>query len=226
MKKRATSLEEQYWEERYFSNGKSGEGSIGVERTWKWIVIDSYVPFLNNVLDLGCGDLSFWEGRDCEGYTGVDVSNTIIEKNKKKRPKWNFICANAEKRIMVLKKDVVLCFDVLFHILDNKTYLDILENLCYYSNDFILIHTWIQNPFSNLTQLNKMLKSIFELKPRKTLKAIKMMHVKKKVTDGKYQYYRKLDNDLEILNRNGFQLLGVEKNPNGIGALYIFRKTA
>lgn len=224
MKKRAPSVEEQYWEERYFSSGTSGEGSVGVERAWKWRIMDTYIPFLNNVLDLGCGDLSFWEGKDCEDYTGIDISNTIIEKNKINRPKWNFICANAENRITGLKKDIVLCFDVLFHILDDKNYLDILENLCYYSEDFILIHTWIHNPFSNLTQLKKIQKSIFQLKPRKTLNALKKMHVRKKVTDGKYQYYRKLNDDLEIFNKNDFNLIGVEKNPNGVGALYILKK--
>ncbi|MFX0141044.1 MAG: hypothetical protein ACFFDN_45820, partial [Candidatus Hodarchaeota archaeon] len=106
-------IEEQYWEQRYFSGGTSGPGSIGEEKAWKWSLIDQFVPDLNHVIDVGCGDLSFWEGRDCADYVGIDISKTIIEKNIKKRPKWQFIHTNAEKRIDGLKKEVVFCLDVL-----------------------------------------------------------------------------------------------------------------
>lgn len=71
-----------YWEKRYSIGGSSGKGSIGKERAWKWSIIDNYSPNIQNVIDVGCGDLSFWSNRECKDYTGIDMSETIIEKNK------------------------------------------------------------------------------------------------------------------------------------------------
>lgn len=216
--------EEQYWDQRYASGGTSGEGSIGSDGEWKWSVIERYVPFLTNVLDIGCGDLTFWEGRDCENYTGIDISKTIVEVNTKKRPKWKFIHGNAEIRIEGLKKDVVFCFDVLFHIMNTKTYREVLKNICHYSNDFIFIYTWINNPFGTKFQIKKFYKSLLKFKGVRALNSFNKIIAKEIITDGKYQYHRSLKDDIKIFKNNDFQLIGVEENPDGVGALYIFRK--
>lgn len=76
----------QYWENRYRKGGTSGAGSTGEYRKWKWGIIESYVGNVDDVLDVGCGDLSFWEGRDCPKYLGLDISPTIIEKDRQLRP--------------------------------------------------------------------------------------------------------------------------------------------
>lgn len=71
-----------YWEERYKSGGTSGRGSTGFIRIWKWWQIKRHTKRLNNVVDVGCGDLSFWKNQHAINYTGIDQSQTIIEKNK------------------------------------------------------------------------------------------------------------------------------------------------
>ena len=76
----------EYWNERYASGGTSSTGSIGTSKKWKWRVIDCFIPKIDHVIDVGYGDLSFWEGRDSKYYTGIDVSKTVIEENQKKRP--------------------------------------------------------------------------------------------------------------------------------------------
>lgn len=219
-------MKDNYWDERYANDSTSGEGSIGSNRDWKWNVVERFVPFYSSVLDVGCGDLSFWEGRECEDYTGIDISKTVIENNINRRPKWKFICENAGTRIENLKKEVVFCFDVLFHIMDSKTFVEILQNLCHYSNDYILIHTWLNNPFSKKNQLKKLGKSFLKLKGGNVLVSLNKIISKEKSTDGRYQYYRPLKNYLEIFRNNGFQLIGTEENPNKIGVIYIFRKRA
>ena len=219
-------VEEQYWEQRYFTGGTSGPGSVGVEKAWKWSLIDQFVPVLDHVLDVGCGDLSFWEGRDCVDYVGIDISKTVIEKNLKKRPTWQFINANAAKRIDGLKKEVVFCLDVLFHIMDTKMLLKILRNLCYYSTDYIFIHTWKNNPFDKKYQIKQLPYYLVNLKHIKTINTLKIIFdSSNKITDRKYQYFRTLENYLNIFRKNGFKLLKTEENPNKIGALYIFKKT-
>ena len=59
-----------YWENRYESGGTSGKGSIGQLRAWKWQVIEDYAGPVDDVIDVGCGDLSFLEGKTSEKYTG------------------------------------------------------------------------------------------------------------------------------------------------------------
>ena len=218
-------VEERYWEQRYFTGGTSGPGSVGVEKAWKWCLIDQFVPVLDQVLDVGCGDLSFWEGRNCVDYVGIDISKTVIEKNLMKRPTWQFINANADKRLDGLKKDVVFCLDLLFHIMDTKTFLKILMNLCYYSTNYICIHTWKYNPFDMKNQIKQLPHYLLNLKPIKAINALnKLLGTSKKITDAKYQYFRPLESYLNIFKKYGFNLLITEENPNKIGALYIFRK--
>lgn len=65
-------MEKTYWETRYGRGGTSGSGSIGVGRTWKWKVIGEMIrshspellesdDSLSKIIDVGCGDLSFWD---------------------------------------------------------------------------------------------------------------------------------------------------------------------
>ena len=141
------------------------------------------------------------------------------------RPDYGEIVIIAKKDgIEGLKKDVVFCFDVLFHIMDSKTFIEILQNLCHYSNDYILIHTWLNNPFSDKNQLKKLGKLFLKLKGGNVLVSLNKIMSKEKSTDGRYQYYRPLKNYLELFRNNEFQLIGTEVNPNKIGAMYIFKK--
>ena len=221
---RSIRAEELFWDQRYLEGGSSGLGSIGNVRDFKWSIIDIYIPRLNGVVDVGCGDLSFWEGRDCEDYTGIDISKTIIEKNKILRPDWNFICANAEKRINGLRKDAVFCFDVLFHIMNEETYIQVLNNLCYYSKEYIFIYTWVYNPFERHRKIKRFFKALFTFNVGKILVALKQVFSNSTVSDCKYQYFRLLENDFKIFRNNGFDLVESLKYTDDIGALYVFKK--
>ena len=133
------SNEYEYWEKRYRKGGTSGVGSTGEIRDWKWKIIQEHVGEIDNVLDVGCGDLSFWEGRDCAEYLGIDISQTIIEQNRKSRPHWKFKVHQAGVPLHVQAR-IVLCLDVLFHIIDDNSFVRICQNLCTYSTEWICIH--------------------------------------------------------------------------------------
>jgi len=125
--------------------GRSGHGSVGKYRDWKWSVIVLYIPDISSVdiIDVGCGDLTFWEGRSCAKYLGIDWSNFIIKKNQKSRPGWGFINLPAEQYIPnIIMASVVFCFDLLIHIEKPAVFRKILENLCRYSKDLIFIYGW------------------------------------------------------------------------------------
>ena len=216
--------EEQYWDQRYIDGGTSGAGSIGDDRDFKWKVIDRHMLFPQSVVDVGCGELSFWEGRDCEDYTGIDFSKKIIEKNRILRPDWEFIWSNAETRNDKLSKNTVFCFDVLFHIMNNETYLKILENLTDYSQDHIFIYTWISNPLRKTRLIKRLFTAVTKFKLFRAIELVKKILSKNENTDGKYQYFRALERDIWLFEEKGFKLIEVVRHPNNIGAMYVFKK--
>lgn len=138
-----------YWNLRYWRGGISGRGSIGKYKEWKWDYITQVVGSIDSVIDVGCGDLSFWDGRldICEGYLGTDVSDIIIRKNKTIHPDLQFIRGPAGEYIPNISARIVFCLDTLFHIMSEDRAIKTLENLCKYSTEWIVISTWRRNPF-------------------------------------------------------------------------------
>jgi hypothetical protein len=135
------------WEARYSTGSTSGSGSIGKNKEWKWSQIARYVDITEmDVLDVGCGDLSFWEGHTCKSYTGFDFSETIIQQNEVTHPDWNFIVGNASDSFL-LSGRVVLCLDMLFHVMKDAEYELILQNLAKWCTEWLFIYTWWQSPF-------------------------------------------------------------------------------
>jgi len=198
--RRYETREEAFWETRYRLGDDSGIGSAEEERDWKWKKITEFAPRISSVIDVGCGDLRFWKDEP-DRYVGIDISKTIIERNRMiPRMNWKFICAPAEKRIDGLKAPFVFCIDLLFHIMDDDRYEAILENLCYYSSRFIIIHTWINNFFGD--------------RDRGPFTD----------PDGQYMTFRRFEDYFPIFDRRGFSNPQIRRNPNGIGALYFFQK--
>ena len=72
-----TENEHEYWEARYLNNGTSGPGSRDFNKEKKWDIIKQRIPNIQDVIDVGCGDLAFWEGVECKKYVGIDISETM-----------------------------------------------------------------------------------------------------------------------------------------------------
>lgn len=204
--------EKRYWDFRYKQGGTSGEGSIGIGRAWKWGIIgeairrhspallkldSTLMPILSKVIDVGCGDLSFWNVETklaifVEDYIGIDISDTIITKNQEQRINGRkFIVSSSHILNQELKAPVVFCMDLLFHIMDDMAFIKTLKNLCHYSEDLIFIHSWKYNS----------------------------------VSDGVYMKYRPLEAYFGIFMERGFTLVEEKLNPNKIGTLYIFKRS-
>lgn len=120
-----------YWNRRYKRGGNSGHGSIGKERIWKWSIIQQYVKIEDcSVLDLGCGDMTFWGDIRPRAYIGLDYSAEIIAKNRAKYFGLNFYREDLTKpRITTPAVDVVFCFDMLFHQPSTCNFLAVLSYL-------------------------------------------------------------------------------------------------
>lgn len=119
----------QYWEQRYTTEPErgSGAGSRGEYLEFKQAllrrVIDEVRP--QSILDVGCGDIAVVRGLTFAGtYTGIDVSPSIVERNRILRPDWKFIEGDFLElaRSGGVAADLVICFDVLIHQHDPDTY--------------------------------------------------------------------------------------------------------
>jgi hypothetical protein len=210
-----------YWDERYQSGGTSGKGSVGQLREWKWKVIEEYAGDVDDVIDVGCGDLSFWDGRTCEKYTGIDISNFIINKNKIERPLWNFIQSDSSVKHPIDAR-IVFCFDHLFHILNEETFNGILNNLNQYSCEWIFIYTWNRNPFASAFAYPKIL---FNLIINKKFSEASQFLFSDNSTDYYYQKYRNLPSYLSIFKKHGFRMIReIKMDKNSIGSMYVFKR--
>lgn len=116
-----------YWNNRYYNGRSSGYGSYGKQLKKKLKYLSGLD--IESISEIGCGDFNF--GKNLlklypeAYYVGQDISELIIAKNQKEYPKYQFTTNLGE----LIKADLTLCIDVLFHITDDAEYYFLLENL-------------------------------------------------------------------------------------------------
>ena len=128
---------QEYWEERYYYGGNSGRGSYGEEAKIKSDFLNDTVLNYNieNIVDIGCGDGNNLTYFNAINYYGIDLSKTIIKKNKikfidDKSKKFYFFENNQEDILKDINQGInkvntiILSFDVIFHLVEDETYND------------------------------------------------------------------------------------------------------
>ncbi len=203
-----------YWENRYREGGTSGNGSVGRVAIDKWNAIAKFVNLttVKTILDMGCGDTSFWNRRPTyikANYTGLDQSETVIANNRKSAsPFETFEVQNiAVANLNYMDFDLVMCLDVLFHVIDGSDFEDIICNASNYLNDngILIIYTWKIDPTT---------------KPSLYQKIRLFLHL-----DTIYQKFRSQDVLLSTAKKYGLYLAGnSDIQSDDIGRLYVFRK--
>lgn len=120
-----------YWNDRYGHGGTSGPGSYNAQE--KQIRLEAIARFKGSrtLLDVGCGDLSHIADilriLPEVQYTGIDISETIIKRNRARGlDRCRFEPAQGWTEF---DADLVICFDVLYHISDPGDYLRMLDDL-------------------------------------------------------------------------------------------------
>jgi len=144
----------EYWDKRYRAGGDSGKGSTGKLLEFK---LDFIVSFLKRhelsvVVDYGCGDAKLLDmGLSLDiKYTGIDASEFIVEKNKKKYANANIKFVNSsEYKFGSEKFEVSLSIDVLYHIINIKDYTEYMYNLFNLSSKFVIIYSATKNDLPN-----------------------------------------------------------------------------
>jgi len=147
-------ISQKYWENRYIDRGHtSGAGSYGNILEQKIKVIDNFIKdkeSIKSILDVGCGDLNtafnFLPLFPKAKYVGIDIAERwikFIKENKQKDSPLNFKCITDS--IFDMPSDLVLCLDVLFHVMDDKDYDNMLKSLKRSWKRWLVISTYNKN---------------------------------------------------------------------------------
>ena len=135
-----------FWEKNYSEGGNSGTGSYNKLAEFKAEIVRTILKehSIKTIIEIGCGDGNQLSLIDYEDYTGVYVSKTIIEKNKIKfKDKTNFKFFNTDQRDMYSNKkyDMSISMDVIFHLLEQDTFENYMNDLFNFSKKLVVIYS-------------------------------------------------------------------------------------
>src|ERR1051326_1991766 len=118
--------ETSFWNKRYSEGGNSGAGSYGptLEKKLGWL---SKLE-VNSISEIGCGDFNFgWRLLKLfpkASYFGTDISDIIINRLTDTYPQYTFKLGDE-----IPPADLVLCVDVLLHVIDDAEVEPLLQKL-------------------------------------------------------------------------------------------------
>lgn len=133
-----------YWDNRYSKGRGSGVGSVGQELGFKLDIIGKFSDKkIDSILDIGCGDMSLGSSLfnmfPNANYIGLDVSKSVIKRANDKFASEKRTFSIVSDYSLILKADLVICMDVLFHQLNDNEYFGLIKFLrnCY--NKYLFI---------------------------------------------------------------------------------------
>lgn len=138
-----------YWEDRYRLGMTSGSGSMGALAKFKARVLNEFVreQRVESVIELGCGDGLQLALAEYPSYVGIDVSRTAVDLCR------NRFAGDATKSFVwredpdrptrgtLLRADLALSLDVIYHLLEDDVYFRYLEELFGASNQWVIIYS-------------------------------------------------------------------------------------
>jgi len=131
------AFEREYWNKRYLNHDPrgSGGGSYG-EPMWHKADALAALPDVKSIVEIGSGDFNF--GKHLTSilptvkYDGYDISDAVIDRSRR-------LFSTSDQRIQfsdmppldefLPQSDLLLCIDVLFHIIDDAEYRAMLRYL-------------------------------------------------------------------------------------------------
>lgn len=136
--------EKKYWDDRYYGGYTSGPASYGGQLVRKVQYIKDNVRDIKNITDIGCGDFTLG-AKLCAmfptaSYLGMDISAVVVERNKGLYPRGQFQVMSD-----IPKSDLLLCVDVLFHVLDDEECEKLIDNLHNSWDNYLVITAYERN---------------------------------------------------------------------------------
>lgn len=135
----------EYWNKTFVEKKNVGWGSIP-DYEWfykKRAALESVLEDNMTVLDICCGNFNVLDGiitsKNCK-YIGIDGSIEIIEHNIKNYPDQTFEIQTISELIKTnVEKDILIAFDILFHISENKLYSNFVKWLFSQNAQYVLL---------------------------------------------------------------------------------------
>ena len=143
-------IPEKYWNKRLLHNfNLSAVGHIGFNEYYNRWLYKAKIKTLKEVMkslglviygkticDIGCGTgffVDFYHSQRVEEIIGIDITNISIDNLKKKYPQYKFIKGDISSPQLVstinLSFDILNVFDVLYHIVDDETFIRAITNI-------------------------------------------------------------------------------------------------
>ncbi len=144
-----------WWNDWYSANNGSGGGSRGVLAQFKADVINGFIE-KNNVVstvEFGCGDGYNLKMIQYKRYVGFDVSSVVIDKCKvmfKDDKTKSFYVYTPQSFVKNANDhvDLVVCLDVLYHVVNEEEYVKLLDDIFSYSSPYVILYTSLRaRPF-------------------------------------------------------------------------------
>jgi len=134
-----------YWIQRYERGGNSGAGSYGILAEYKARVLNQFVVEneVYSVIEFGCGDGNNLSLFDFPNYIGLDISNLVIEKNRKKfrnELSLAFLASN-DLHKFTFRADLTLSLDVIFHLVEDVVFESYMNILFDASSTYVIIYS-------------------------------------------------------------------------------------
>lgn len=132
---------------KYFD--MSHEASMEFKKTEEFHIIHKYLKKWDSLCELWCGEGSKIASFEKEKLilTGIDISETAINKAKKQYPNVNFILQDVERDTIIEKYDCTMSYFVLEHIQNPEKYIDKMISMTKSWWDLVL---WFPNYWSPL----------------------------------------------------------------------------
>lgn len=136
-----------YWNQRYGRGGDSGAGSKGNLARFKADYLNRFVTEhdVKKVIEWGCGDGMQLASAVYPQYVGLDISKVVLHKVIKKfksDKSKEFRIYNPEYigTDPAVKGDLALSLDVVYHIINEKHFINYLFSLFNSSERFVIIY--------------------------------------------------------------------------------------
>lgn len=140
-----------YWEHRYQDGGTSGAGSYGDLAAFKAEILNKFVKqnAIQTVIEFGCGDGNQLKYMQYPSYTGIDVSQSAIDRCRElyqhdKTKQFALARPGADYG----RFDLALSLDVLYHLVEDSVFESYMKDLCAAATRFVIIYASNGDPLN------------------------------------------------------------------------------
>lgn len=136
-----------FWNEHYLAQGTSGSGSYHRLAAFKAEILKAFLQAakIKATIELGCGDGNQLRLTSYRDYTGIDVSEVVIQKDREQfaqMPNYRFYCSLTQRSEYIGRKyDLALSMDVIFHLLEQSVFEAYMKDLFSLSERYVVIYS-------------------------------------------------------------------------------------